>query len=84
MNFDFKNNKDVAIDYVKDIQEKLPEYNVNIENVNDFSILLEERTNCRGCKGLGACVNTNNGYATEYDGEAFVLRACRLDRKSVV
>lgn len=80
MNFDFKSNE-ASKDFVKEIQAKLSEYNVNIENANDFAILLEEKESCRRCKALGACVNTNPGYATVYEDDAFVLRPCKYKKE---
>ena len=81
MNFDFKNKKNDSLDFVNEIQKELLEYKVNIENVNDFSVLLEERKNCAKCKNLASCSNTNNGYYTCYEDDLFVLKPCRYKKE---
>ena len=80
MNYNFKKDNNAALEFVKEVQAKLPNYTVNISNVNDFDLLLTERDNCRNCRGLSNCQNANTGYCTTYENEEFVLRECKYRR----
>ena len=37
-------------EYIKEVQAKLPKYKVDINNVNDFQVMLDEKNNC--CTGI--------------------------------
>ena len=43
--------------FVTSVQELFPKHNVNINNVNDFALMYEERRHCARCKGLDYCKN---------------------------
>ena len=49
-------------DFIKEVQKSFPNENVNIENVNDFYIVLCDKNNCANCKGLDKCQNSNQGF----------------------
>ena len=81
MNYNFKKDTKAALEFVKEIQDKLPQYNVNISNVNDFDLMLTEREKCRKCIGLSHCQNTNQGFSTVYENDEFVLKECKFKRE---
>ena len=64
-------------DFIKEVQKSFPNENVNIENVNDFYIVLCDKNNCANCKGLDKCQNSNQGfYLSKYKDE-FVQVRCK-------
>ena len=50
------NNENIFLEEVKN-NPLLKGMDVNINNVNDFSLYLEEYNNCKNCRGLGECKN---------------------------
>jgi primosomal protein DnaI len=68
-------------EYIKDLQSKLPEYEININNANDFSVLLTERANCSKCKGINSCNNIQQGYCTDYVNGEFCFSKCKFLKK---
>ena len=64
-------------DYIREIQSKLPNYNVDVNNVNDFATMLAERENCNKCRGLNECVNSQKGYFTDYKDNEFKFIRCK-------
>lgn len=65
-------------EYITSVQKEVPEYIVDITNVNDFSILLEERKNCKYCNSLSECKNKNYGHYTIFKDDCFSLVACEM------
>lgn len=63
-------------EYIKMLQEKFPLYEVNVNNANDFNMILIERENCKNCRCLSQCKNMNPGYVSEYDGNDFCYKPC--------
>lgn len=65
--------------YIRSLQELTP-YPVNIDNVNEFHVLIEEQEHCQSCKGLSTCLNNKVGYHTIYNPEedTFSLKECRF------
>jgi primosomal protein DnaI len=80
INYNFKKDNNAALEFVREIQAKLPQYNVTISNVNDFELMLRERENCRQCRSLNNCQNDNKGYCTTYQNDEFVLTECKYKR----
>ena len=80
--FDFKptNTKEVE-EFIREIQKEFPNQNVNINNVNDFFICLEQKNNCKDCKGLNYCKNTENGHYTEFVNDSFVVTPCKYKKE---
>jgi len=74
------NNK-LVDEYIKEIQAKLPNYEVNINNVNDFNTLLEEGNNCSLCKNINECKNIQKGYYTDYKNGSFCFSKCKYLKK---
>ena len=74
-NLSFDN--DIVNEFIKEIQSKLPGYDINVNNVNDFYNLLEEGKNCQKCKGLESCYNQQKGYYTDYVNGSFCYKKCR-------
>jgi hypothetical protein len=62
-------------DFIKEIQALFPNYDVNLNNVNDFSIMHEEQEACKNCKGLAQCKNHDCGHYTDYENNhlSFVI-----------
>ena len=81
MNYNFKKDNNAALEFVREIQAKLPNYTVTLSNVNDFDLMLTERDNCKNCKGLAYCQNANQGYVTAYENEEFILTECKYKRE---
>lgn len=82
MNYKFNKDMNAALEFVKEVQAKIPNYEVTISNVNDFDLMINEKTNCRKCKGISNCLNTNQGYCTSYENDEFILKECRYKRES--
>ena len=70
-------------EYIKDLKSKLPEYDITIDNANDFNTLLEEKENCTKCKGLASCSNVQKGYYTDYVNGKFCFSKCKYMGKDV-
>ncbi len=64
-------------DFIKEVQKSFPNENVNIENVNDFYIILCDRENCKNCKGLNNCQNSNQGFYLTKTKNDFVQVRCK-------
>ena len=72
-----------AVDeYVLKLKEKLPQYDINVNNANDFEILLHERENCINCKGLNCCLNGNKGLYTVFNDGKFSLVDCEYKKEA--
>lgn len=69
-------------DYVVKLKEKLPQYDINVFNANDFETLLHERENCINCKGLNCCLNENKGLYTVYNDDKFSLVECEYKKEA--
>lgn len=76
---DFK-SVDKFIEYVKAL---FPNHNVTINNVNDFSLMYEERRNCMKCKGLSYCKNNEVGYQLFCnENDEFSLQPCKYKKEA--
>ncbi|MDE5565376.1 MAG: ATP-binding protein, partial [Anaeroplasmataceae bacterium] len=51
--------------------------------VNDFAIYIDEVNNCKKCKGLKSCLNSNEGYCSKIENEAFVLAPCKYKKEAI-
>lgn len=70
--------------FIEDVQALFPNHNVNINNVNDFSLMYEERRNCMKCKGLASCKNNEVGYLLSCnDKDEFSLEPCKYKKEEV-
>lgn len=87
------NNDDSSFDtriideYINETKKKLPEYDININNVNDFNKMLEEKDNCRNCLGKKDCLNTQKGFYVDYRNGEFIFNKCKYlvsDRNQLV
>ena len=58
--------------YIIELQKKFPQYNINVNNANDFSLMLDEKNNCKNCLSLQNCKNANQGYYTDYQNGQFI------------
>lgn len=75
------NNK-IVDDYIKELQDKLPQYKIDLNNVNDFSVMLEETENCKNCLGLSECKNNTKGYFTKYENNDFSYAECQYKKEN--
>ena len=67
--------------FVASVQELFPKHNVNINNVNDFALMYEERRHCARCKGLEYCKNNEIGYCLSVnDLDEFSIEECKYQR----
>lgn len=64
-------------EYLKSLQKALPDYNVTLDNLNDFDLLFKEKNNCKKCKNLASCQNENIGFYTECENDTFILKKCK-------
>lgn len=80
---ELKTDEEAVARYIEELQSKLPQVEVNVNNANDFRILLEEKEHCRKCKGLSVCLNDNRGYRTVYNAveDTFSLKECRFKKE---
>ena len=68
------------IDSEKDlVLKELPEakYYLNDLNIYDYLKVIEEKKNCKKCKGLDYCKNVSQGYFTSCNGNKFYLEKCK-------
>lgn len=68
-------------DYLNELQAKLPNYDINVNNANDFSLMLEEKENCEKCLGLYMCRNMNQGLCSKYEDNSFKYEECRFKKE---
>lgn len=68
--------------FISDVASLYPKHNVNINNVNDFALMFEEKRNCARCKGLAYCKNNNVGFCLSCnDKDEFSFEACRYKKE---
>ena len=80
--FSFQPTDTKAVEaFIEEIQKEFPNNKVNINNVNDFFICLEQRNNCKNCKGLTDCKNTEIGHFTECVNDTFVVTPCKYKKE---
>jgi len=78
------NKKELAgakIDNEKElILKELPEAKdyLNDLNIYDYLNVIEEKNNCKQCKGLDYCKNVSQGYYTSCNGNKFFLEKCQF------
>ena len=75
MNLDY--DEKLVEEYIRKIQKLVPEAKVDVNNVNDFALMLRERECCRNCHSLDECGNYEKGYYTEYVDGNFINVECR-------
>lgn len=68
-------------EYLNELQAKLPNYNINVNNANDFSLMLAEKENCRNCLGLYMCKNINPGLCSTYEDDSFKYNECKYKKE---
>ena len=81
---DFSFDEEQVSKFVREIQSKLPEYEVNVNNVNDFAELLKNRECCKVCKGLSQCGNLQEGYYSAYVDGNFVNMECKYKKEDKI
>lgn len=64
-------------DYIKRVQAQVKDAEVTIDNVNDFSVCLIEKSNCEKCKNVSTCANSQHGYYLEYINGIFKYSKCK-------
>ncbi len=79
LEFNFDN--EAVEKYILELQKAFPQYDINVNNANDFSLLIEEQKNCSGCNGLSFCKNKNQGFHTIYSNEEFSLKECKYKKE---
>ena len=67
--------------YIKEIQSHFPGIEVTLDNVNDCSLVLKEKTNCRNCPGLNCCKNQVKGFMTDVIDEKFISVPCKFKKE---
>lgn len=66
----------IVDDFIESLQSRLPQYHIDVNNANDFEILLNERENCSNCRGINDCKNEHRGYYTTVLNDNFSLTEC--------
>ena len=64
-------------DFIKEVQKEFPDEIVNLNNVNDFYIVLCDKKNCSKCEGLDNCQNSNKGFYLSKIKDDFVQVRCK-------
>ena len=82
--YKFEYDEKLLDSFCKEIQAKLPDYKINVNNVNDFAQMLRDKECCRVCKGLNECGNFEKGYYTDYVDGQFVSRMCSYMRDNKI
>lgn len=70
------NTKEVN-DFIKEIQNQFPDYEIDENNVIDFSLLFESNLKCKNCKGLNNCSQEKEGYKLIFDEDSFKYSPCK-------
>lgn len=65
-------------DFIKEIQNEFPNEDVNLNNVNDFYVVLCDKLNCKNCKGLDDCKNSNQGFYLKNTKDGFFQVRCKF------
>lgn len=78
-------DEQVTNDYIDKIAAHplLAEYQVTIQNVNDFALYLDELEHCKHCRGLEECQNSNVGYLLTPEEDRFVLSSCKYKKEAL-
>lgn len=79
----FQTNDKAVQKYINELQKQFPQYEVNINNANDFSIMLQQKENCKTCLGLSNCKNDIIGHALNYQNGVFVACQCRYKKNEI-
>ncbi len=75
-------DKEQVDKFISDVASLYPKHNVNINNVNDFALMFEEKRNCARCRGLAYCKNNNVGFCLSCnDKDLFSFEACRYKKE---
>ena len=76
---DLKSNVDQKSinDFIKEIQNQFPDYEIDENNVIDFSLLFESNLKCKNCKGLNNCSQEKEGYKLIFDDDSFKYSPCK-------
>lgn len=75
-------DSELVDEYIKEIQKALPGYDINVNNVNDFSTMIEEKNNCNNCRSIDCCKNSQKGYFTDYVNGEFKYSKCKFLKNS--
>ena len=78
---DLKIDNSSLSDYLNELQNYYPQYEININNANDFEIMRQENINCRNCEALNNCKNNTLGFCTKYVNDEFILLECRFKKE---
>lgn len=66
------NEKELVLKEIPEAKDYL-----NDLNIYDYLKVIEEKNNCKKCKGLVYCKNVSQGYYTSCDGNKFFLEKCK-------
>lgn len=82
MKIQLEADEKIVKQYIDQIQSNplVCDYEINLNNVNDFALYIEEFNHCKACKGLATCKNTNIGYISQPEDGQFVLHPCRFKK----
>lgn len=68
-------------DYIKELQKKLPNYEIDLNNCNDFQIMLDNKNACIHCQKLTECPNEVLGHYLSYQDGSFSLVECKYKKE---
>lgn len=77
---EFHGDSNAVSDFIKEMEKLFPNHKIDINNVNDFSIMYTERQNCLNCKGLNECKNNSCGNYTDLENDHFVIKECKYKK----
>lgn len=68
--------------FIESIQTNplVSDYDVNLNNVNDYALYIEEYKNCKRCKGIDYCKNEVVGHILKPDNGSFILHPCKFKK----
>ena len=73
---EFETDNKTVENFLEELQQKLPQYTITLDNANDFAVMLEEKERCKNCYGLNMCSNINPGFCSVYENGQFTFKEC--------
>lgn len=79
-----KSDEQIVKNYIDQIKSNplVSDYDINLNNVNDFALFIEEFNHCKACKGLSVCKNTNIGFISKPEDDTFVMHPCKYKKEA--
>lgn len=83
---DLKAEEQTSLDFLEKIRSNpiVKDYDVNLNNVNDFALYIQELEQCHKCQCLQECKNQNPGFMIKPEEDSFVLVPCKFKKEALL